>query len=165
MDIQKKESSFRPSAVIFDMDGLMLDTERPGLELWAEAGKTFGYNIPQNIVMKMIGISDKNSLVIMQEEYSADFPFDKIREEVRNLYSKFFEENGISHKKGLINLLDHLAAAGIPHAVATSTRKASALDMLRKAGILDRFSSVTSGEEVVNGKKNGKQYSSFCGNF
>jgi HAD superfamily hydrolase (TIGR01509 family) len=146
------DNNFCPSAVIFDMDGLMLDTERPSISIWADAGKMFGYNISQDLIIKTVGVSEKITRAIIQEELGADFPYDKVRDEVRVLFNKLFDENGIIHKKGLINLLDHLAAVGIPHAVATSTRKATAIDMLRKAGILDRFSSVTSGEEVTNGK-------------
>jgi len=143
--------TFRPSAAIFDMDGLMLDTERPFIRLWAETGKKFGYDVPPEVVKRMVGISNDNCRIIMLKEYGEDFPFDKILEEFRDISKKEFEK-GIPVKKGLLNLLDHFTAAKIPMGVATSTRKTTAERMLTIAGIKERFNAITGGDEVENGK-------------
>ena len=150
--METKKNTFSPDAVIFDMDGLMLDTERVIVPVWGRAGEILGYNISQDVILKMVGISSENARVVMLDEFGGDFPYDQLREKARGLYKKEFEENGIPHKKGLICLLDHLAAAKIPLAVATSTRKATALEMLRMAGIVERFTAIVGGDEVVNGK-------------
>ena len=147
-----KEDTFLPAAVIFDMDGLMLDTERLIIPIWNEAGKLFGYDIPQDVILRMVGISSINACIVMREEYGADFPYDKIRDKTRVLYKKSFEEKGVPKKNGLDYLLDKLSAAGIPLAVATSTRRATALDMLGRAGILEKFTAIVGGDEVANGK-------------
>ena len=146
------ENSFRPAAVIFDMDGLMLDTERLSIPLWSQAGNTFGYNITEEIVLRMVGISSNKARELLFDEFGADFPYDSIYEEFRLLIGKKIEKNGVPKKYGLIELLDRLAAAKIPLAVATSTRSARALEMLQKAGISDRFSAVVCGDEITNGK-------------
>jgi len=143
--------TFRPSAAIFDMDGLMLDTERPFIRLWAETGKKFGYNVTPDVVLRLVGISNENSRFIMMQEYGKDFPFDKVLDEFRIVSKKEFEKE-IPVKKGLFNLLDYFAAAKIPMGVATSTRKATAEKMLKVAGIHDRFAKITGGDEVENGK-------------
>jgi HAD superfamily hydrolase (TIGR01509 family) len=149
--METAKEKFRPAAVIFDMDGLMLDTERITIPLWDEAGKKFGYRIPFDTVLKMVGISSQNARAVIMEEYGENFPYEKIRDEFRLLCKREYE-NGIPHKKGLVFLLDHLTAAKIPFGVATSSRKETAMENLAKAGILERFAAVTGGDEVANGK-------------
>jgi len=146
------ENSIRPAAVIFDMDGLMLDTERLSIPLWTEAGIEFGYTITEEIVLRMVGISSKKTRELLLDEFGPDFPYDSICEEFRLLVKKKIEKNGVPKKYGLDFLLDQLTSAKIPLAVATSTRRATAVEMLRKAGILDRFSAVICGDDVANGK-------------
>jgi len=150
--MNNKEKTFRPAAVIFDMDGLMLDTERLTIPLWIEAGIIFEYNITEDVLHRTIGISSEKARKVLFDEFGAEFPYDKICNEFRLLVRKEIEKNGVPKKPGLDYLLDRLSAAKIPMGVATSSRKATALEMLGKAGILDRFTSITSGDEVVNGK-------------
>ncbi|WP_461258005.1 HAD family hydrolase [Treponema sp. R80B11-R83G3] len=146
------EKTFRPSAVIFDMDGLMFDTENLTIPLWEVAGKPFGYNITYNIVLRMVGISAEKARLVMYEEFGTDFPYDTIRGEFRRLVQEEVDKNGVPLKPGLMYLLDRLSAVKIPFALATSSRTATATNMLSKAGIIDRFTALTCGEEVTNGK-------------
>jgi HAD superfamily hydrolase (TIGR01509 family) len=153
MKIEEKNSgsTFRPRAVIFDMDGLMLDTEKPFLRFWSELGEKYKYNITQDIVIRMIGVNAESARRVMLQEYGEDFPYDKMRDEIRVLYEKEFEK-GVPLKKGLVGLLNHLSAAKIPLGVATSSRKTRAIEMLDKAGVLNYFAAITGGDEVKNGK-------------
>ncbi|MDR2965521.1 MAG: HAD family phosphatase [Treponema sp.] len=143
---------FRPKAVIFDMDGLMFDTENLTIPFWDIAGKKFGYNIPPEIVLKTVGISAARSRVIMLEEYGDNFPYDDIRGEFRQIVINDIEKNGVPKKPGLDYLLDRLSAAKIPFGLATSSLRETALFMLERAGVLDKFAAVTGGDEVENGK-------------
>jgi len=149
--METNEETFFPAAVIFDMDGLMIDTEEPFIRLWPQIGKKFGYSITRNSILRMVGINAESARAVMIQEYGADFPYDKMRDELRILYKKEFE-NGVPHKKGLVYLLDRLCAANIPLAVATSTRRATAVETLEKAGVIGRFTAITGGDEIKNGK-------------
>jgi len=100
----------------------------------------------------MVGISGEKSRLVLLEEFGADFPYDEIRDGFRLRVKKEFEKNGVPHKPGLVFLLDRLSTAKIPLGVATSTRKDTALEMLERAGVLDRFTVVVGGGEVENGK-------------
>jgi len=150
MDTQEKP--FLPAAVIFDMDGLMFDTENLTIPLWEVAGRPFGYNLTREIVLRMVGISGERAQAVLLEEFGPDFPYEAIRDDFRALVSKEIEKKGVPKKPGLMYLLDRLRAANIPLGVATSTRSPRAIDLLEKAGILDRFKALTCGEDITNGK-------------
>lgn len=139
-------------AVIFDMDGLMFDTENLTIPLWDVAGQKFGYRIPMEVVFKMVGINNKKCRALMLEEYGEDFPYEEIRSEFRQIVRREIETNGVPKKPGLDYILDRLTAAKIPFGLATSTRRETASFMLEKAGVLDKFAALTCGDEIENGK-------------
>ena len=142
---------FHPAGAIFDMDGLMLDTERPLIPLWAKVGKSFGYDITPQMIIRTLGINSEGTRALIVSEFSPEFPYEKIKEEVSRLYSEEIRES-IPHRPGLFPLLDHLTSLKIPLAVATSTRRVSAVRKLTQAGILDRFATLVCGDEVSRGK-------------
>ena len=142
---------FKPRAAIFDMDGLMLDTERPMLAVWVNAGKTIGWNITEEIAIRTIGLNGEDIRKLCMDEFGADFPYDKFEKILFRLFDEEFE-NGITHKAGLLDILNHLASLKIPMAVATSTYRDSAFRKLAIAGIKDYFSFSVCGDEISNGK-------------
>ena len=146
-----EEIKIHPAGVIFDVDGLMLDTESPVIGFWARAGKSLGWDISPEVVIRTLGITSEGTRAIFRQEYGPDFPYDRIRDEFHRFYYEEFEK-GVAHKSGLVFLLDHLSSLGIPLAVATSARREAAVWKLRKAGIVDRFASLACGDEIRNGK-------------
>ncbi|MDR3019703.1 MAG: HAD family phosphatase [Treponema sp.] len=146
----KQDMNF--SAVIFDMDGTLFNTEQVTIPLWEEAGIIFGYHITREIVIRMIGISHEKTREVLLNEFGSDFPYDDVCNEFRLIVKREFDKNGIPKKPGLDHILDCLTAAKIPMALATSTRKTTAVEMLEKAGILNRFTAVIGGDEIKNGK-------------
>ncbi len=138
-------------AVIFDMDGLMLDTERIALACWSQALEMHGYQVDPAIGLGMVGLNSRDSAQWIRQTLGEDFPVDVINKTSNELYLEAFSR-GIPTKPGLFELLDKLESLSIPKAVATSTRRVNAEKKLVLAGILHRFAFTVCGDEVRAGK-------------
>jgi HAD superfamily hydrolase (TIGR01509 family) len=138
--------------VIFDMDGLMLDTERLALAAWQEASAALGVPCDPDVARRMIGRNQPDSVAIVRAHYGPDFPVEAVMTRSATAYEAIVEREGIALKPGLATLLDWLEAERIATAVATSTRRARALAKLSRTGLLPRFAAVVGGDEVARGK-------------
>jgi HAD superfamily hydrolase (TIGR01509 family) len=152
MSIVVEEKPFHPEAVLLDMDGLMLDTERPVIAMWIQAAAALGWNISADVVCRTIGIDEKDSRRIYMEAYGPQFPHDDVWKECFRLAYESAEREGISLRPGLPVMLEHIAALGIPAAVATSTSRKMALWKLEKAGLGGCFPIMVCGDDVSRGK-------------
>jgi HAD superfamily hydrolase (TIGR01509 family) len=141
-----------PKAVIFDMDGLMLDTERPAVTAWEQAAMEMGWQLSGEVLARTIGVDEASTRSILVETYGEDFPYDAIREDLERVYVENVEKNGIALRPGLLTLLEHLIGLGIPIAVATSSDRNIALWKLEMAGIREHFRLFVCGDEVRRGK-------------
>ena len=146
------KETFRPAAVIFDMDGTVIDTEKVFISAWEMAGKLYGYNIAKDTMLHMLGLGKKAFRAAMLEQFGADFQYEQIDNDRQKFYDEEFEKSGVSKKPGLDYLLDCLANAKIPVGLATSRPKERAFLFLNKVGILDKFTAITCGDEIKNGK-------------
>jgi beta-phosphoglucomutase-like phosphatase (HAD superfamily) len=143
---------FQPEAVILDMDGLMLDTERPVLDVWIQTGRGLGWEISRDIVFRTIGLSEAGMRALFAGEYGGDFPYDEVHSEVKRRLIEIHDRDGIGLRPGLTAFLDCMADHTIPFAVATSTERKTALWKLEKAGLRERCRLMVCGDEVINGK-------------
>jgi HAD superfamily hydrolase (TIGR01509 family) len=143
---------FLPKAVIFDMDGLLLDTERPVKDLWLRAARSRGWEIRPETVLRSTGVDEGSTRRIMAEEYGPDFPYEEIRGELSRLTRETAEREGIAWRPGLPVILERLEALKIPYGLATSTKRTAALWKLEKAGLAGRFGVIVCGDEVERGK-------------
>jgi HAD superfamily hydrolase (TIGR01509 family) len=146
------DSRRRVQAVIFDMDGLMLDTERPEREHFRKAAADFGYSDLESIYLQTVGKNWRDTRRFFQEALGERFPFDELRECWRRYVKAHCDEFGVPVKPGLQPLLRLLDQLRLPKAVATSTQKADALALLERVEILQHFSVVVAGDEVTRGK-------------
>jgi HAD superfamily hydrolase (TIGR01509 family) len=141
-----------PAGAIFDMDGLMLDTERPSLRAWKKAGERMGFPITEEVVFRTIGISEGAVRKVYLDAFGDDFPYLEVRAKVKQLLDEEVKREGISLRPGLLVLLDAFARMGVPLAVATSTHKERALWKLEYTGLRPRFAAFAFGDEVERGK-------------
>ena len=140
------------TGVVFDMDGLMFDTESLTLECWLKAASARGFDLDRALVIETVGRDAKDTCEMLQASYGLGFPFHEIRSERNGIMEDVIAAKGVPVKRGLPALLDWLAAEAIPMAVATSTERSRAESLLDRADVHRYFHSVVCGDEVTRGK-------------
>lgn len=139
-------------AVIFDMDGLLLDSERVALAIGREVCEHLGAPWSEEVALGMIGLNSKDGYRLLVESFGPDFPVAAHQAEFGRRYEAAIAEGRIPLKAGVLALFDCLDALDLPFAVATSTRRSRALPKLAGAGLLGRLAGLVGGDEVVLGK-------------
>ncbi len=130
-----------PSAVVFDMDGLLFDTEALYLEAFLRASEEGGHGLTPAVFMRTIGGTWPTNQVVLTESYGADFPLDAFRAAWHRHYA-VIAQDGVLLKPGALALLDTLDALGLPRAIATSSRHETARGHLTAHALTDRFHAV-----------------------
>jgi beta-phosphoglucomutase-like phosphatase (HAD superfamily) len=139
-------------AVIFDMDGLLLDSERPYRDAWLVICNEKGYRLSESIYLQAVGRDDRDTREIFRAHFGDNFPYDEISIDVRVMMDRQTGQAGHALKDGVLDLLEYLAQCSVPCAVATSTMRQKALARLGQANILRYFREVSGGDEVTKGK-------------
>jgi HAD superfamily hydrolase (TIGR01509 family) len=138
--------------VIFDLDGTVIDTERFSLEAWPEVSRRRGYSLTGEMVRRFVGLNDAAEREILRAEYGNAFPYDEIRSELRTLFRKNAESEGIPVKEGFMELMADIRKLALPYALATSTSRDFVGWKLDHAGLAGMFPLIVCGDEVKNGK-------------
>ncbi len=139
------------SAVLFDMDGLMFDTERLGRDGWLAARRELGVDIPEAVIAAMRGTGVDNC----RRLFNAAIPgglYDMAHAIRLDYAARVIARDGVPVKPGLYRLLDVLQARGIPAVLATSTGRETALGYLEQARVRDKMSACVFGTEVAHPK-------------
>ena len=139
-------------AVIFDMDGVIFDSERLVLECWEKIGAAYHLEGMREAFLPCIGTNDVKTREIVLERYGADFPYDEFRRESSLLYHGIVDQGGLPVKTGVRELLTYLKEHEIPIAVASSTRLEVVTQELKQAGMYEYFSVVMGGDQLKRSK-------------
>jgi HAD superfamily hydrolase (TIGR01509 family) len=141
------------SAVVFDMDGLMFDTERVAQTTWQQAAVEYGYIFPEQTYRGVIGRTLPDVRAFIYKVFGDDFPFDQVYHRKQELLGIYITNHGIPVKPGLIELLEKIESLRLLKAVASSSGKQIIMRNLSAARIdAGRFQAIVGGDEIVRGK-------------
>lgn len=138
-------------AVVFDMDGLLIDTEAVFREVMAEASQARGFILPDEVFLAMVGLPGHASRQVALDHFGADFDVEPWLAHAWELAHARLAD-GVPVKAGVEALLDVLETAGLPRAIATSSSHATVERHLRPAGLLRRFQAVIAAGDYAHGK-------------
>ncbi len=151
--------------VVFDMDGVIFDSERACFETWSQAAAGFGISQVRDAFIKSIGTNMNQTRQIVEDMYAAEFGegiADKILSESSRLFHEKYDGGRLPVKKGVKEILEYLRHNNVRCAVASSTRKAVVEAELTDAGLIDYFEEVIGGDSVKISKPNPEIYLLAC---
>lgn len=135
-------------AVVFDMDGVIFDSERAVMQCWKEVASR--HNIPdiEKAILACTGTTMVRTREIMLNLYGADFPYDEYARESSAIFHSRYDGGRLPMKQGVKELLTFLKERGKKIALASSTRQQVVTDELRDAGIIEYFDRIICGDMV-----------------
>jgi HAD superfamily hydrolase (TIGR01509 family) len=139
-------------AVIFDVDGTLLDTERIYMQAWKDAAAEQGYVMPDSVLQKTRAVNTRDAARIFETEIGNGFSYTKTRPIRVRIAEEIIARESPILKPGVLELLAFLEEKGIRLAVASSTNQQGTREHLAESRILDRFEVVVGGDMVTNGK-------------
>lgn len=138
-------------AVIFDMDGTLIDSESVYILGMQDAARTLGLALPLDLCHAMVGVPSHECNLMLQEHYGAGFDLAEFRGHFSTSVQRQMRER-VPLKAGVVELLDFLAHRGLPLAIATSAGRTTAERNLGRAGLLDRFKALATRDDVEHPK-------------
>ena len=139
-------------AVLFDMDGLLIDTEQWFVYNWPRAAQHFGYAMTREQALQLRSLAGEYAGPYLKGLFGEDFDYDAVRAYRRALMEQTLAEQGIHPKPGAKELLDDLKARGIRRAIVTATDEERARRYLTRVGLLDDFDEIVCATMVPHGK-------------
>lgn len=138
--------------LIFDMDGLILDTESISNKLLIDIFSKYDINLNEEIISKTIGLEKKKAIKVFEEYLGGNIPIKDIINLHKKVVNDYLEKNGVPVKLGLIELLNYLDEEKIKKVVATSSYRKVAENVLIRVNVYNRFDDIICGDEIKESK-------------
>lgn len=138
--------------IIFDMDGLMFDTEKVFIKAWDYAGDKIGIGKAGFMVYKTLGMNIVASYNVWKKEFGDRYNQEELRKYTKEFLKKYYDENTVPVKHGLYILLDFLKSKQYKMVVATSSPRWEVEKHLKDAGVQDYFIDIVCGDMIENSK-------------
>lgn len=139
-------------AVLFDMDGVIFDTEAIYLKVWTEVFKKYKYKMTKDIYISVMGRGRNNVIKTFLEAFGKNLPITQMYKEKDEKLSKIIKYGQVPMKDGVKEILDFLKENNYKVALATSAKRDRALIQLEMENIIEKFDTIVCGDEVVNSK-------------
>ena len=149
-------------AVIFDMDGVIFDSERLVLEGWQEIAAKYGIKGIEEVLPRCLGVNAQATREIFREYYGQDFPYDEYKKEASALFHSRYGNGKLPLKPGVKELLSYLKENGYLVGLASSTRQAIVEQEIRDAGLMPYFDNLVCGDMLKRSKPEPDIYLKAC---
>lgn len=152
-------------AVIFDMDGVIFDSERLVLEGWQEIAAKYGIKGIEEVLPRCLGVNAQATREIFREYYGQDFPYDEYKKEASALFHSRYGNGKLPLKPGVKEILSYLKENGYLVGLASSTRQAIVEQEIRDAGLMPYFDNLVCGDMLKRSKPEPDIYLKACENL
>lgn len=149
-------------SVVFDMDGILFDTERVGSEVWNRVGREMGLEDIGYAVTACVGLNSRDTKDFFLNRYGLEFPYEEFRKRSSLMFHSIIESEGLPIKPGVFELLNYLQDNNYRIALATSTGRDNVLKYLENAEITHYFQAIVTGDMVTHGKPDPEIYLTAC---
>ncbi len=139
-------------SVIFDLDGLILDTEKLYQRFWREASSECGYEMSRDTALALRSLDKTLAKKLLSDTFGSGYDYELVKQTRIRLMNAYVDEHGIQPKKGVRELTDYLKAHGIRSAIATATNFPRTNDYLTRAGVRDCFETIVCACDLPHGK-------------
>ena len=150
----------RPYVAVFDMDGLVFDTERDAQLIWLAMSQALGFDLTPELLQLLISRNMAECEQIARQKFPEGFPYRKLKETRNKVLPMFLRKYGPRLKPGIVEILSFLREKEAKIAIATSSDLRLSEDLLDMAGIRDQFDLLVCGDdpEVTKGKPDPEIY-------
>lgn len=139
-------------AVVFDMDGVLFDTEQLCMRSWIQVAGEWGLHDMEAVFRQCIGLNGNDTKNLVKSHFGQDFPYDEYHARTSEWFWRDVEENGLPVMAGVREILPYLQESGWKIALASSSRYEAVISHLKRAGIGEFFSVVVTGDMVEHSK-------------
>ena len=142
----------KPEGVIFDMDGVLVDSERLYMRFWREACAAYGFVLTQEMALSLRSNSPEAAIPKFRAWFGESADYHEIRALRRRLMAKYIDMNGVELKDGAAEIIDFLRGKGLKIALATASPVKRAMHYLQPHGLFEKFDAVVSGADIARSK-------------
>ena len=149
-------------AVLFDLDGTLIDTEKIYRQIWPKTMAGLGYTMTDDQYLEMRSLGRPYAPARFREWFGADFDYDGARRIRKQYFDDYIAEHGMQRKAGAMELLSYLRSRGVITAIVTATDPDRATEYLKRTGLADYVDRLISATMVDEGKPSPKVYLYAC---
>lgn len=140
------------NSIIFDMDGVIFDSEKAVFGLWKELAEKYGFPDIDEVYKRTVGVNSNSTRKIFFDHYGPDFPFDEYLREESQMYHSRYDDGRLPLKPDIERVLEYIKNRGYKIAIASSTRAELVKRQIENAGLIGYFDVIVGGDMVTRSK-------------